>query len=87
MKFNLKIDKLIKSNSELSEAEKERGLKQLMRLGTIIDVIYGLMIFRLFLLMPRPEVDNFGAAELVEVLKTSYLNYLAMTVGIVLIII
>ena len=87
MKLKINLGKIIKSNSELSPAEEDRGLKQLLRLGTLIDVLYGLMIFRLFLLLPRPEVDNFGAAELVEVLKTSYLNYLVMAVGIVLVII
>ena len=85
--MKLTLSKLIKSNSELSQAEQERGFKQLLRLGTIVDVLYGLMIFRLFLLLPRPEVDHFGAEQLVEVLKTSYLNYLAMFVGIVLVII
>lgn len=70
-----------------TDAEKERGLRQLVRLGTIIDVLYALMIFRVFLLLPRPELDNFGQDELVQVLKESYMNYLVMFVGILLIII
>lgn len=85
MKVN--ISKLIKSNKDLTTAEQERGLKQLLRLGTLIDILFGLMLFRIFLLMPRPEIDHFGAAELVEVLKTSYLNYLSMGVGLLLVII
>jgi len=67
-------------------AQVERGERQLTRVMTIIDVLYGLMIFRAFLLMPNPEVDNFTAGELVEVFKTSYLNYLVMTVGMILIL-
>ena len=85
--MKIKIPNVLVSKKDLTEADKERGLKQLFRVGTIVDVLYGLMIFRLFLLLPRPEVDHFDAEQLVEVLKTSYLNYLAMFVGIVLVII
>lgn len=87
MKLNVKVPEVLVSTEEESQAQKDRGLKQLLRLGTLVDVIFGLMLFRLFFLMPRPEVDNFGAAELVEVLRTSYLNYAAMIVGVILVII
>lgn len=72
---------------ELTEAERERGAKQLMRVGTIIDVLYALVIFHLFLFLPSPDVDNFDAQSLIYVLKTSYLNYVAMIIGIVLVLI
>lgn len=85
MKVKLK-NPLIK-HKELNEAEKERGFKQLSRLATIIDVIYGLLIFRLFMILPRPELDGFGKDELVEVLSTSYINYLVMLVGLIMILI
>ena len=71
---------------EATPSQLERGERQLTRVMTIIDVLYGLMIFRAFLLMPNPEVDNFTASELVTVFKTSYLNYLVMTVGMILIL-
>ena len=58
-----------------------------MRLAIIIDVLYALMIYKIFLFLPRPEVDGFTKNDLVEVLTTSYLNYLVMFVGFVLIII
>ena len=64
----------------------ERGERQLNSIMIIIDVLYALMIFQLFLMMPRPVIDNFTANELVTVLKTSYINYLAMFVGMVLIL-
>lgn len=44
------------------------------------------MIFQVFLAMPRPDVDHFTANELVAVLKASYMNYLVMTVGMILIL-
>ncbi len=81
------IKKFLKSKTEITEAFKERGSKQLFRLAIIIDVLYALMIYKIFLFLPRPEVDGFTKDDLVEVLTTSYLNYLVMFVGFVLIII
>jgi len=75
-----------RSKKEITPAIVERGERQLNRIMIIIDVLYALMIFQLFLMMPRPEIDNFTANELVTVLKTSYINYLAMLVGMVLIL-
>jgi len=75
-----------KLSSEISPSMLERGERQLTRVMTIVDVLYGLMIFRAFLLMPRPEVDHFTANEIVSVLKTSYINYLVMAVGMILIL-
>lgn len=79
--------KNIAKSKDVTEAQKERGLKQLNRLNRVVDILYALMIFRAFLMLPRPEVDNFGKEELVEVLQASYINYLAMFVGLVLILI
>jgi len=83
-----KISKvLFESSKEVTEAIKERGGKQLLRLAIIIDVLYALIIYKLFLFLPRPEVDGFTKDDLVEVLSTSYLNYLVMFVGFVLVLI
>jgi hypothetical protein len=71
---------------EITPAIIERGERQLNRIMTVIDVLYALMIFQVFLIMPRPEVDNFTASELVSVLRESYINYLVMTVGMILIL-
>jgi hypothetical protein len=51
-----------------------------------MDVLYALMIFQMFMFLPRPEVDHFDATNLVQVLAESYVNYLVMIVGIVLIL-
>lgn len=71
---------------ETTPSQIERGERQLKRVMTILDVLYALMIFQVFLLMPRPDVDNFTANELVAVFKASYLNYIVMTVGMILIL-
>src|SRR5210317_1358741 len=83
-----KIQKvLFESSSELTEAFKERGAKQLLRLAILIDVLYALMIYKMFLFLPRPDIDGFTKDDLYEVLTTSYLNYLVMFVGFILILI
>ncbi|MCD4696750.1 MAG: hypothetical protein K8S16_10975, partial [Bacteroidales bacterium] len=78
---------LFESSKEVTEAIKERGAKQLLRLAIIIDVLYALIIYKLFLFLPRPDVDGFTKDDLVEVLSTSYLNYMVMFVGFLLVII
>lgn len=72
---------------EVTQASIERGEKQLSRLSVIIDVLYALMIYKLFTLMPNPQIDGFGRAELYKVLTESYLNYTVIIIGLVLIII
>lgn len=71
---------------EVTEAIIERGEKQLSRLSVIIDVLYALMIYKLFTLMPNPQLDGFGKEELYKVLTESYLNYTVIFIGIVLVI-
>jgi len=83
-----KISKvLFESSKEATAAVIERGGKQLLRLAVIIDVLYALLIYKMFLFLPRPEVDGFTKDDLYEVLTTSYLNYLVMFVGFVLVLI
>ena len=78
---------LFGSKADLTEALKERGARQLLRLGFITDVLFALMIFQMFMFLPRPEMDHFDATNLVQVLADSGVNYLLMAVGIVLILI
>lgn len=80
------IKKLLQSKKEITGALIERGEKQLFRLGVIIDVLYALMIYKLFTLMPNPEIDGFGREELYKVLTESYLNYTVILIGLVLVI-
>ena len=76
-----------KPRVDSSQAMKDREMRQLFRLQTLIDVVYGILIFRIFLFLPRPEVDGFGANDLVKVLSESYLNYMMIIVGIFMIIV
>ena len=66
---------------------KDREMRQLFRLQTLIDVVYGILLFRIFLFLPRPEIDGFGASDLVKVLSESYVNYMMIIVGVFMIIV
>ncbi len=77
---------IFKSKKEITQSLIERSSKQLLRLGVIIDVLYALMIYKLFTFMPNPDIDNFGREELYKVLTESYLNYTIIFIGLVLII-
>ena len=77
---------ILNPDKKITEAVRTREMRQLLRLQTLIDVVYGIILFRIFLFLPRPEVDGFGAGELVTVLKQSYLNYLVIIVGIIMVI-
>jgi len=81
------MTKKIFMRKEQNEAEKERGSKQLFRLATLIDILYALIVFQIFQFLPRPDVDNFTAAELIGVLKSSGTTYMVMVVGIIMVII
>ncbi len=78
---------LKKSNKEVTEAMKDRGARQLIRLQVVIDVLFALLIFTLFQFLPRPDVDHFTKETMVEALTNSYMNYLLIAVGIILILI
>jgi uncharacterized membrane protein len=78
---------LFESSKNVTDSMLERGGKQLLRLSILIDVLFALMIYKLFMFLPRPEIDGFSKDDLVEVLSTSYLNYLVMLVGFVMILI
>ena len=80
------IKKILQSKKEITEAIIERSEKQLFRLAIIIDVLFALMIYKLFTFMPNPEVDGFGREELYKVLTESYLNYTVIIIGLVLVI-
>lgn len=58
------IEKIIKKK-EKTQAEKQRDERQLRRLQTLTDVVYGVTIIRMFTIIPRPaEILKDGADPL-----------------------
>lgn len=80
------IKKMLFKKKDISDAIVERGEKQLTRLGVIMDVLFALMIYKLFTFMPNPDLDGFGREELYKTLSESYLNYTVILIGLVLVL-
>ncbi len=65
---------------------REREQRQLRRLETLVDVVYGITIWRLFMLLPRPE-ENADWASLLEMLVDSWLNFAVAAIALIIVII
>lgn len=63
-----------------------REQRQLRRLETLIDVIFGITIWRLFTLLPRPE-ENPEWNSLQDMLLDSGLNFAVALIALVIVII
>jgi uncharacterized membrane protein len=64
----------------------EREKRQLRRLETLIDVVYGITIWQLFTLLPRPE-ENPEWTTLSDMLLDSGLNFAVAVIALVIVII
>ena len=60
--------------------------RQLRRLETLIDVVYGITIWRLFMLLPRPE-ENADWDSLLAMLLDSGLNFAVAVIALIIVII
>lgn len=58
---------------------------QLRRLGTLTDVVFALVIWRLFMLLPRPEGDD--SRTVFEVLTGDPRAVLGVVIGVVIVIV
>jgi len=63
-----------------------REQRQLKRLETLIDVIFGITIWRLFTLLPRPE-ENPEWTSLLDMLVDSGLNFAVAIIALIIVII
>ncbi len=64
----------------------EREKRQIRRLETLIDVVFGITLWRLFILLPRPA-DNPEWGTLIEMLKDSGMQFLVVVIALVIVII
>jgi len=65
---------------------KVREQRQLRRLETLMDVIFGITIWRLFTLLPRPE-ENPEWGTLTDMLVDSGLNFAVAIIALLIVII
>ncbi|MGB6122951.1 MAG: TMEM175 family protein [Bacteroidota bacterium] len=77
-----------RKKKKVTQAVIEREMRQLIRLQTIMDVVYAIIIWRLFMILPRPEVDEWaGGSMVIDVLVTYADNFLVLLVGLVLVLV
>ncbi len=67
-------------------SSKERESRQIRRLETLIDVVFGITLWRLFILLPRPA-DNPAWNSLYDLISDSGMDFLFVMVALIIVII
>lgn len=67
------------------KSDEKRWVRQLVRLETLMDVVYALIIWRLFLLLPRPMENE--TRSVWEVFSDNPWSVLTVAIGIIIVII
>ena len=77
------LDKLI----NVLDSDDARSIRQLKRVQTLIDVIYGVLIFHLLSFLPKPTQDQLERKALLEMFAESGTNLLIILIGFILILV
>ena len=64
----------------------EREHRQVRSLETLIDVVFGITLWRLFILLPRPA-DNPEWETLIDMFKDSGMQFLVVVIALIIVII
>ena len=72
--------------SEFSKAEMERGVGLLTSLKVIINVLYALMIFQTFLILPRPDDPELEYHTLPQIFSEHLIQLAVIIVGLIMIL-
>jgi len=80
------IDKILKSK-ERTESEMQRDEKQLRRLHTLLDVVYALLIIRLFMMLPNPEPSEVVGFDPLAIFTEGGDRFVMLIIGFILILI
>ena len=65
----------------------ESGKKQLARLEMLTDMVFAITLWRLFLLLPRPEGEYLGLHSVRELFHNNGDLFLIVTLGIIIVIV
>ena len=71
---------------EFTEAQNERGVGILESLKVIINVLYGLMIFQAFLILPRPDDPELVYHTLPEIFSENVMQIVVILIGLFMLI-
>lgn len=55
-------------------ADLDRNVRQMRRRDMLIDVVYAIVVWRLFMLIPRPQRGSLDAASVAEFLFASKID-------------
>jgi hypothetical protein len=78
--------KLIKTEKP-TKGEIERGVGILFSLKIIVNVLYALLLFEIFMILPRPDDPELNYLSLVEIYNEHSLKLVVIIVGLILILI
>jgi uncharacterized membrane protein len=73
-------------NVERTKAQIERGIGILNSLKIVINVLYALMIFQTFLILPRPDDPELEYNTLPQIFSDNAIQLVIITVGLIMII-
>ena len=81
--------KEVKSNvsgkKEKTQAQKERDTTQLRRLQMLMDVVFGVLLIRIFTLLPHPVKPESGAFDPLVIFTEAGENFIMFIIGFILI--
>jgi uncharacterized membrane protein len=80
------IDKILKSE-ERTESKIQRDEKQLRRLHTLVDVVYALIIFRLFMMLPNPDISEVKGFDPLAIFTEGGDRFIMLIIGFILVLI
>ena len=67
----------------MSNEAPDPGVQQLKRLSTLTDVVFGITIWRIFMLIPRPGANAGNWPSLGEYFRSEWLALLVIIVGLI----
>jgi uncharacterized membrane protein len=76
---------MVMPKKEKTEAQKERDANQLRRLQTLMDVVFAVLLIRLFMLLPHPVKPETGALDPLVIFTEGGANFIMFVIGFILI--
>lgn len=64
-----------------------RHVRQLYRLERLMDVVFAIVLWRVFILLPRPETDSLSWDSLFTALLSNKIDFLMVFVGVAIVIV
>ena len=72
--------------TEPTKAQNERGVGLLNSIRIVINVLYALLVFQVFLILPRPDDPELKYHTLGQIYSENVMQIVVIVVGLILII-